>query len=584
MLRNVIKITKGLLSKYQLFYPIILAILIFISLNYKFLFFFKKKKLQKFSQKCIDNIDFLEQDLGKTHVNFKKNTSKISKLIIISQIDEEINIACKIYNIKKTTKSFAEFSNYNLVNTSLKDINCMIYKWIFHIFLVFPKSAVLIFCKLNGLQLNYFTSILDNNDKKIGNYLFKTFKLKNLSIIEDNIFKIKIFLEDYVKEFNFPEVLFKIENLIEFSGINQDLNKSICRINNENYYTAENKIIADDNKFYGLSLYAFGHMLSFIDYHSRSNSKDIKIVLSPDWISNSCLANYIKIKYNKNCLISNNIFFNCLTNQNFRQDTINSIFEVKNSIYNMSYNEYLNSGKVSPSIDEEIFNYVVKKSKYKKINIESKYICFFNRDENFKKERFDLDSNDRDRTNDINIFIPVLKYFLNLDFKIMIMGSPNSKKINFQHPNLIEYSHSEYKSDVNDLLLSKDCEFFINAGASSNQFLPPLFRKHSLNLEYPFNRKPIFHDLAYYLIRPYSKSNKIISYKEYFENELFSNQDFRMLEKIDYKLKNNTKTTLLEASESFYKVLNNQENNFVKKTIKKGNINYYYNIYPNIPL
>ena len=59
------------------------------------------------------------------------------------------------------------------------------------------------------------------------------------------------------------------------------------------------------------------------------------------------------------------------------------------------------------------------------------------------------------------------------------MGSPNSKKISFQHPNLIEYSHSEYKSDVNDLLLSKNCEFFINAGASSNQFLPPLFRKHS---------------------------------------------------------------------------------------------------------
>ena len=164
------------------------------------------------------------------------------------------------------------------------------------------------------------------------------------------------------------------------------------------------------------------------------------------------------------------------------------------------------------------------------------------------------------------------------------MGSPKAKDLNLSHPQLIKYSSSEYKNDVNDIVLSKNCEFFLNAGASSNQFLPPLFRKYSLNLEYPFNRKPIFHDLAYYLIRPYEKDNKIVKYEEYFQNELFSNQDFRILEKLNYKLKNNDEATLINASENFYKAFNNQNNKFKKKNIKKGNLNCYYNIYPNIPL
>ena len=107
-------------------------------------------------------------------------------------------------------------------------------------------------------------------------------------------------------------------------------------------------------------------------------------------------------------------------------------------------------------------------------------------------------------------------------------------------------------------------------------FASPFLEKYSLNLEYPFNRKPIFHDLTYYLIRPYEKDNKIVKYEEYFQNELFSNQDFRILEKLNYKLKNNDEATLINASENFYKAFNNQITNL--KNIK-GNLNCYYNIY-----
>ena len=366
MLRKFIKKLKNLLSNNQIFYPILFVLLVIISLRYQFVFFYKKRKFKEFNINFTENIDFLNEDKGKTHVNFQKKTQKISRLFIISEIDQEIKIALKIYNIKKNLKSFNKFSNYNLENLNLNEINCIIYKWIIYIFFSFPKTAVLVFCKFNGLQLNYFKHTLNNDDDKILNYLYKTFKLKNISVLEKSTFEIEKFYEKYLNEFNFPEVLIRIENLIEFTGLNQDLNEYVCKINNKNYHRLLDKTQSNKIKYYGSSLYAFGHMLSFIDYQSRQKNKYIKTILSEDWISNSCLANYIKIKYGDKCIINNNIFFYYLTNNKFKPDTINSIFEAENSIYRITYDEFLKTGIVSSSIDEKVLEEVIRKSNYKK--------------------------------------------------------------------------------------------------------------------------------------------------------------------------------------------------------------------------
>ena len=124
----------------------------------------------------------------------------------------------------------------------------------------------------------------------------------------------------------------------------------------------------------------------------------------------------------------------------------------------------------------------------------------------------------------------------------------------------------------------RNCEFFIIGGASSSEFIPPLFRKYSLHLERPFNRKPKFHDLAYYLIRPMIKDNKYMKFDDYFNDELFINEDFNILKKLGYSLEYNSVENLLLASENFLKALNGEENLFKKMKISFGNIQNYYNI------
>ena len=90
-------------------------------------------------------------------------------------------------------------------------------------------------------------------------------------------------------------------------------------------------------------------------------------------------------------------------------------------------------------------------------------------------------------------------------------------------------------------------------------------KKFSLNLEHPFNRKPIFHDLAYYLLRPIYKNNKLLRFKDYFSNELFCCEDFEMMKKSGYKLGVSPPEMLLEATKHFYKAYKRQKIHSNKK-------------------
>lgn len=581
LIRNLIRFyfTKYSLSFYLLM-PLAFTIILFNGL--KFFFFYNYKKKIK-NKKLNTKINFLEinSDLGKKHVNFRPESKKILTILLIASINKEIKIACKKYKL-----SFNKF-NYNKIikiysyNASEKAIFNSYYFWLLKLFFIIPKSSCLIFYNFFGLTPNKkFIKIVNINnnknsiDKKIFDYLFMLTIIKNLRDVNLPNNDLINFCKVFVNKYNDSYSLSLIEHFFQYRGSNANFLREISYL----YLKKTGEYSYNRNFFLGSTLYAFGHMLSFIDFNYRIKSKNIKIVLSPNWVANSCLAYYLKFKY-KNCIINDEFFIKCALNDKFQIESKNNLFAFKKSAHRISYNEYLKNKTVSPSIDLKILNLVLKNGNYKKINIEGKFICLFNRDNTFKNEVYKLNASDEDRSCDINIFIPVIKFFINKNFKIFIMSNPNQKKINFKHPSLIDYANSEYKNDFNDIILAKDCEFFLNGGASPNQFLPPLFRKFSLNLEYPFNRKPIFHDLAYYLPRPISKNNKILKFEDYFNDEIFSHEDFQVMKSLGYKLENNSKNTIMKAAKNFFKAYKGYKNLFKQKKIVKGNIRNYYNIF-----
>ena len=69
-----------------------------------------------------------------------------------------------------------------------------------------------------------------------------------------------------------------------------------------------------------------------------------------------------------------------------------------------------------------------------------------------------------------------------------------------------------------------------------------------------------------------------MKFKDYFNDELFINEDFNILKKLGYKTGYNSSNDLLNAAENFWEAFNGRKSAFVKKKIERGNVLNYYNL------
>ena len=97
---------------------------------------------------------------------------------------------------------------------------------------------------------------------------------------------------------------------------------------------------------------------------------------------------------------------------------------------------------------------IKKKLILKRFNIplNAKIICFTARDQKYLKvtQKYKSFSYHSFRNSKIDNFNKFLKIYLKKGFYIFRMGKIANKKINFKHPNLIDYPYHKMKSDFMD--------------------------------------------------------------------------------------------------------------------------------------
>ena len=110
------------------------------------------------------------------------------------------------------------------------------------------------------------------------------FIIKNLSQINLNSDKIKVLLEKYISKYDDKYSLSLAQHHSEYSLCNADFLYKISKLNNDKFSKSTNL----NQPILGSSLYAFGHMLSFIDYHYRINW--LNILKAIRWASTGVLV------------------------------------------------------------------------------------------------------------------------------------------------------------------------------------------------------------------------------------------------------------------------------------------------------
>lgn len=86
-----------------------------------------------------------------------------------------------------------------------------------------------------------------------------------------------------------------------------------------------------------------------------------------------------------------------------------------------------------------------------------KYVCLHVRDSGFHN---DLTKRSY-RNADITTYKSAILHLIENGFTVVRLGDPSMPKLNLNNQGYIEYSHSDFKSELLDLALIKNCEFYI---------------------------------------------------------------------------------------------------------------------------
>ncbi len=107
-----------------------------------------------------------------------------------------------------------------------------------------------------------------------------------------------------------------------------------------------------------------------------------------------------------------------------------------------------------------------------------KFVCWYIRDAGYQ-----LNSTSSGVCFDVNQFDRIIDKLIEEGYYVLRMGKNVEKPLTYRHPRMIDYGW-KFQSDLMDIWLAANCEFFINAGGGGLSVVPEAFRQPLLCFNY----------------------------------------------------------------------------------------------------
>lgn len=245
---------------------------------------------------------------------------------------------------------------------------------------------------------------------------------------------------------------------------------------------------------------------------------------------------------------------------NFHEYKYDSIPKIKD--LNINLNIKIDKNKLK-FFKKEFINKIAKK----------KFICIHVRDSKYRK-----DAKRREfRNSNINNYIEAIKFLIKSGYSVVRLGSYGSKKINFKHKDFLDYANSNYKDDILDLYLIKNCFFFIGTHSGvydvARLFNKPILLTNMVNLFSSYclkkNTRGIFKTIRF--------KKKKINIKDYcklpfydYLTEYPKKSGVEYIENTSAEIKNSTREYLRLLISNNFKLNKKQKkiNNYLNESMK----------------
>jgi len=252
----------------------------------------------------------------------------------------------------------------------------------------------------------------------------------------------------------------------------------------------------------------------------------------------------------------------------------NNIFEIKYT--NKDYDVLNLFEKVQPQLklNESDIQEGYEKLKFLGLNKNQKFVCILFRDNSYLKKKFpNADySYHNYRNANIDNFSSAAKYLISKGYYIFRIGSVTNKKFLLNHPMIVDYANSDFKTDFLDIFLSHECSFFVSTGTGLDN-AANIFRKPILYVNYVPIETIHLHsqnrNLSFIFKHHYSKKiKKKLSLREIFKEKLHTAYFNDIYKRKKIFLMENSKKELLGSTIEFEKKISKK---FLKKKVHNYN-------------
>jgi len=244
-----------------------------------------------------------------------------------------------------------------------------------------------------------------------------------------------------------------------------------------------------------------------------------------------------------------------------------------------TYKKILNYNQITPlSIKDSTADLEYKKKKecYKLLRSagikDKKFVCLHVRDNKYRN-----DSGRREyRNSNINNYIELIKLLISKGYYVFRMGDKPTPEVNFSNRQFIDYPYSDIKSELMDLFLIKECEFYVGtvSGTMDTAYLfnKPLLLTNMCELFSGFLRKKNDRGIFKKIID--KKTGEIINIKDFAKFSI--NYHRAEIDIKDIMFKENSEEELYNAMKEYLDFIN-KKNHLDNIQIKFDNIQIKFN-------
>lgn len=183
-----------------------------------------------------------------------------------------------------------------------------------------------------------------------------------------------------------------------------------------------------------------------------------------------------------------------------------------------------------------------------------KFVCLHVRDNNYYK---DLGRREY-RNSNIDNYIDMIKYLIEKDYNVFRLGDKPAPKVKFNHKNFFDVPYTNLKSEIMDLFLIKNCEFYIGTPSgpldTAYLFNKPVLITNLYDVYASFPRKNIDRGIFRKIFD--KKKGNFLNIKQF--AELSINYHHCETEIKDLTFQENTAEDLLEGIDEYYNFINSK--------------------------